>query len=1475
MRTAHLAHPTHLPRIAPARWRPLARCISALALLAIGWAFIAVQNQALWQRLPAATVDRFVADRISAPLPARLPAQALLALCAQPPGGPASWVPALARRAIAPCLNALDAEAPAATAGQAQPPPPAQALQTAADTYRQALQAQVAAAQAWLLAFDAQAPAARAALAAELARLQQAPAQPVASGPLPALAAALQSALKALGWAPQITERESLARPVAADAPAQLLRRRVAATQALLQAVPVHAPSASQVRQLGLAATGQALVLDFAEAPAKPHLTSDKATLADALEWLRRGQAVAERGFSLAQLHGIGSMLLLSAALLVAVAAATGARGGVLLLWVGATQLLGLGALLLTDLALTGDVSMRTLAVRQFLWLGSGSGGLALALPLRGDAGASPGWALWWPLLLLAALLLLLRALQWADGRRGAAHAVAQLALRPAEAWADWGAAPGRGTLQAVGLVMLGIAAIVLLGMPAAVSEWLIALGCLGLATCVARQAPLANLGGRLHWHGLVVVGGAMAAAVGGALWRGDLGHALVALAMGGCFVWLFGGAVMRVLLVAGVLAGLALLLLGHVQGHQSEPLATLIGWLPPHAQDRMNALFDPFQADSSDLARTRWLMRSAGNTGWGAGYVPWMGLAPARVHEGLPLQGPSDYITALVVAQWGAWGGLAAMAAVLLVFGAAAFAAARTAFAAGMAPGWRLLAGLGLFGCVVMAGKVLLSAGGVLGLLPLTGLPVALLGYGPVSLLAGLLYLALALGCAGAAPAALGGGVSLQPVAAADGAVRRRSRRLALVALAGLGLLVGGGLWRLQADVLQAPALHTSAPRLALAQAVADAIVKGDPAAAAAAQAEAQAWAGCAAFEQAVQVWNQRLAALPGAPAVTWHLNGAALLARRGVVDDKACRSLARDLGRMLDTDWQRLVGELALPARTPSALPTTGEPQRDKPLANARDYRTPNAWWGVPGCVRPVGADAAPCRLLGPEADGLGDALWLDPWLHQELLPRLQAAVRTPQGERQLNHRPVPTGPVLTQTLDAQLQATAQRIADCYTARRSAADCEAALPRDAAWRARHFGPGGLRAGALGLVLTEVDSGRVVALAGALSDCSAQALQRPAHAVAPRQVPAHAVAQRQVPALWGEQPCAQLPDQRSSFLLTQHPALWMVGPGSSLKTLAALAGVEAGHIAPADDGRWKSILAESHEQAPVQAAALAAGPRYLATLAAAGFGAPAGDLLWGTPVAAKAAAPNADAGAVTPGAPLGMHWRPATRSGQEQLRPVAMDFATMQALRHEKEQGVDVDRRHGHARISEYLAARRLADTAIGSADLRISALGLADVWRRLDLTARGRASAAVPHLLERAGQAQPPVAMGLGQAEAARRVIGMTGGITSSAWKGTAQGSCRVVFGTCPAEGLPGLAGKTGTADFLLAEDSPWVKPGLQLPAKLFGGVFSARGQRYAVAVMVLRNRDAGGRTLDLQSSAAAEAALTLVREMGGATP
>lgn len=1428
----------HLPT-AMVPVRPLVRrgllFLATALFFVVGWAFIGQQQTLLWQRLPSGAVDRFVADRVAAPLPAPMPVAALQDLCAEAPSWLGMWWAARQRRDIAQCLTG-----PAPVDG-----PLAEASAKAAAGYRAQLEAQIQAAQAWLTEHDAHAVAVRSSWAAQLGQIQQ-----HAAGALPALARATEPVMTVLGTVtgrqPAVAQREAVGRVQPVDAMATLMRQRMASAQALLKIEPPPADRALHARSLGLAAAGLKVVVDYGQLPAAAHLTTDKGTLADVLEWQRRSQAAAARGFSLDRLHGVGSMLFVSAAWLVLVAALT---GGPALLWAGATHLTGLGSLMLIDLALTGDASLRYLAERQFLSLGSGSRWLPLDWTLPCQLAGAP-MVLWWPMVGVSGALVLLRLARQGQG----------VLFAPVRAWVQGGAGPVAGAVQALLLAVLGAAAVVAAGMPAAVSEGLIALACLGTATYVARQAAFANTGAGLQWPGLVVVVGTFVAAVGLSLQRGDLGHALVALAMGGCFLWLFGNGWLRWTVVAVGAAGLGLLVAGLLGGDGGGPVvARLVEWLPPHAQDRIHALFDPFHADSSDLARTRWLMASAGTTGWGPGYVPWQGLVASRVHDGLPLQGPSDYVMALLVAQWGHLGGLALMGAVLVVFGAAGVVAGRTTLRPGTPQAWRLLAAVGLFGCVVMAGKVLLSAGGVLGLLPLTGLPVALLGYGPVSLLAGLLYLVLALGTA-RVPAAVPQGVQVHPHSCERGAVRRRSLGLATAAAACLTLLLGAGWLRLIDDQGSAPKRHESRQRLALARDVAQAIVSGRTAnpEGAKPQAASPADFSCPQVHAAAAAWNARLQGLSDAVNNgPLRLDAAALLASRAVTREQECRALARSLGQMLGGDWRRIVGLAPGLGAMAKAYAWSGPSRAQAPAADARDYATGNAWWGVPGCALSVSggalsADAASACAAGA-AGVLDESAWTDPWLQQELLPRLQAAVRVPQGERLVNQRTVPTGPVLGQTLDPALQATAQRIADCYTARRTGVDCDGALPLDAAWRRRHFAPGNLRAGGLAVVLTEVDTGRVAAMAGAVSACSAAALQRAA------QPDADGPMKGRVRALRDGQPCAQLPDVRSRFLLTQHPALWMVGPGSSLKPVAALAGVETGQITPAQDARWKTILAESHEQAPVQAMALGAGARYLQLLAAVGFDAKPSELLWGAGVDAMAAS-----------APLGVRWRVATRSGHEQLRAAAMPFATMQAMRSEKESGVNVDKRHGHAQVTEYLAARRLADSSVGGADLRISAMGLADAWRRLDLAQRGLPDAAATHLLERPGQPVPRTPLALGRAAGVARVVHMTTGITSTQWKGTAQGSCRVVFGMCPATGLPDLAGKTGTADFLTAEDSPYVKPGLQVPAKLFGGVFTAQGKRWAVAVMALRNRDARGTSLDLQSSAAAEAALTLVRQM-----
>jgi cell division protein FtsI/penicillin-binding protein 2 len=209
--------------------------------------------------------------------------------------------------------------------------------------------------------------------------------------------------------------------------------------------------------------------------------------------------------------------------------------------------------------------------------------------------------------------------------------------------------------------------------------------------------------------------------------------------------------------------------------------------------------------------------------------------------------------------------------------------------------------------------------------------------------------------------------------------------------------------------------------------------------------------------------------------------------------------------------------------------------------------------------------------------------------------------------------------------------------------------------------------------------------------------------------------------------------------------------------------------------------------------------------------------------------------------------------------------------------MRAEKANGVNIDAKYGVEKVRDYLNARRLMDTAVGGGDLRANTVGLADAMRWLDLSRRGRVIAVSPHLLTVAPNDQPAEASAatLGDRKSAAtrsngdRVLNMLSGVTASAHKGTASGSCRVVFGSCPAQGLGGLAGKTGTADFAMAETSPLVKPGLQFPTKMFSAVFTSGGKRYAIGTMTLRVRQGSTDYLELTSSSAAELALTLIRE------
>ncbi len=561
-----------------------ARIFVALAvatLFVFGWASVIQQHDLLWQRLSVDTVERFVADQVSAPLPQLSNATILKAACARPLGWRAGLRRKWLREDLADCLsNPTDLVQGAAA-------------QLAIGQYQGMLSSQMNAAEAWLTQYDSSAPDSRARLLAEIKALQ---AHTTLGKRLPSPAGDLREA-----WPVNLS----------ADGVVSNLRDQVASTRAKVKALADSTLSVGdQARELGLMAAGLQLSLDYGDAPPSPQLGTARSTLADSLEWQRRARGYQERGFSLAQLKALPLGLMVSSALLMlVVAVTTRANMAALALWATATLMLGLGAAMLIDIALTGDASLRYLAVRQFLTFGLGDWWIPLgvALPAQGLGGLS-GVVLWMPLVVMSGVLLMLRGLRDASG----------WVMAPVRGWvfmasdAHW----GWSTVQALSLLTLGMALVFFLGMPAAVSELLILLGCVGVASYLARQAPHANVGGGLQPYSLALVATALALAVGGSVaarrlgprtggagWRPVLPGCLAGCGCAGRW-WLLW-------LLAAVAALAACLMAGRSWWDRWH------GWtppLPPHAQDRMLAMFDPLQAGASDLARVRWLIRSAGD---------------------------------------------------------------------------------------------------------------------------------------------------------------------------------------------------------------------------------------------------------------------------------------------------------------------------------------------------------------------------------------------------------------------------------------------------------------------------------------------------------------------------------------------------------------------------------------------------------------------------------------------------------------------------------------------------------------------------------------------------------------------------------------------------------------------------------------------------------------------------------------------
>lgn len=475
------------------------------------------------------------------------------------------------------------------------------------------------------------------------------------------------------------------------------------------------------IRELGLLATGLRLERSFDSFPSQTRLSVDRQSLSSQLEWLRIGAEHGGEGAALRVLgKGLGAILVSGLlAIIVCVICGFGPVPVAI-----ACVLLAISFLTLTDLALTGSVAFHNLPLRQFaVW----------ELPL------SHGWGvpLYLPLTGLAAGVAGVRVFQLP---------AMQLVWRPVDSLAMLSS----GRNSAIGgllLLVMTAGCVAFLGYSAVLSELVLLVAALALSAVIARQAAIASMSGyRLFKHGaysLPILFVGVGAACAACLYRGDLGHLVVACVLAGAFLFLFGGMLWRALLLAALGGGLYLLFEYRAHGEAAliSPLVEAIAEIKPHVAERLRAFHDAFAQGPSDLARVLWLQASAGYEGWGPGWVPWSGLPGNSAADGLPLQGPSDYASSLIVSIWGWRGGCilviwAALFLYLFVRGMQIALRDQTSFRT------RFIAAIGTTGCLAILVKGLLSIAGSVRLFPLTGVPIALLSYGPTAIWAALGYL-------------------------------------------------------------------------------------------------------------------------------------------------------------------------------------------------------------------------------------------------------------------------------------------------------------------------------------------------------------------------------------------------------------------------------------------------------------------------------------------------------------------------------------------------------------------------------------------------------------------------------------------------------------------------------------------------------------------------------------------------------------
>lgn len=666
------------------------------------------------------------------------------------------------------------------------------------------------------------------------------------------------------------------------------------------------------------------------------------------------------------------------------------------------------------------------------------------------------------------------------------------------------------------------------------------------------------------------------------------------------------------------------------------------------------------------------------------------------------------------------------------------------------------------------------------------------------------------------------------------------RARSLSMSLAITFALVLAAGWWRLQdANSEGRIERHRPAERVAALERLSQAIVPVDQA--------SQAVAGCVELENVRKAADARLAELsrpaPTRPPVVFNRYTLDPGRWESATD---CRSLARDIDAELKRSWPLLLAAGSWRENSVNKSERSWQGRHWRP--RLADIETPNAWALVPGCIRTSWGEAIG-GVCGGEAIGLLGESIADPQLAKAMLPHLGEALRSATGMvTPFRGKAVPVGPDVVLALNSAWQERAYALVECFTG--ASETCATVLPSHlrSQW---HFQPGMMRAGAAAVVVAEVRTGEVVAAAGAISDCAVNNLGRNADRMRDG-------GQLRLPLFrpGSNELCAQIPDAYGAQgFLTQSPVFWHVAPGSTMKTIALLAGIDSGVVSPAFDAAYRVMLAQSHDpgghgQHVPQRIARQSAAKFQQLLHQLGFAGDPTDVLFGG--AAESA------------------WLQATRSGFAVER-FSINEATFLQVQNAKRSGANADKLYGPKLVGEYLKAHRLGISAIGGGDIRHTAWGLADWGRRLALRAEGAASMPPTRLATLGGRTEP-VSLDFAKPESVRRLLAMLSGATASKLGGTAAGSCRMVFGNCQPSGHPAiLFAKTGTAETGAGgEASPWVKTGGAgtPPAKLFMMVFrAADGELYAAGAMTLRIRARPGSPLpELHSNSAAELSMLL---------